>query len=157
MARQNKDVFGFDELEKSFKRFEKKYPDKADALLMTQGQAVNRRTKSLTPVKTKKLRNSWRLKKVKLYKGGTVRVVRIQTGAPHGHLVEYGHEIYRGGKTRVRGKKLNRVQMNARGIKHLGRVEGKLVLYTAMTEAQSRFDREANKMLDKLVEEFNND
>ena len=97
------------------------------------------------------------IKKVKLYKGGTVRVVRIQTGAPHGHLVEYGHEIYRGGKTRVRGKKLNRVQMNARGIKHLGRVEGKLVLYTAMTEAQSRFDREANKMLDKLVEEFNND
>lgn len=27
MARQNKDVFGFDELEKSFKRFEKNYPD----------------------------------------------------------------------------------------------------------------------------------
>lgn len=157
MARQNKDVFGFDELEKSFKRFEKNYPDKADALLIAEGQAVNRKTKSLSPVKTKKLRNSWRLKKVKLYKGGTVRVVRIQTGAPHGHLVEYGHEIYRGGKTRVRGKKLNRVQMNARGIKHLGRVEGKLVLYTAMTEAQSRFDREANKMLDKLVEEFNND
>ena len=26
MARQNKDVFGFDELEKSFKRFEKNYP-----------------------------------------------------------------------------------------------------------------------------------
>ena len=71
MARQNKDVFGFDELEKSFKRFEKNYPDKADALLMAQGQAVNRKTKSLTPVKTKKLRNSWRLKKVKLYKGGT--------------------------------------------------------------------------------------
>lgn len=157
MARANKDVFGFDELEKSFKRFEKNYPDKADALLMAQGQAVNRKTKSLSPVKTKKLRNSWRLKKVKLYKGGTVRVVRIQSGAPHAHLVEYGHEIYRGGKTRVRGKKLNRVQMNARGIKHLGRVEGKLVLYTAMTEAQSRFDREANKMLDKLVEEFNND
>ena len=61
MARQNKDVFGFDELEKSFKRFEKNYPDKADALLMAQGQAVNRKTKSLTPVKTKKLRNSWRL------------------------------------------------------------------------------------------------
>ena len=65
MARQNKDVFGFDELEKSFKRFEKNYPDKADAVLMAQGQAVNRKTKSLTPVKTKKLRNSWRLKKVK--------------------------------------------------------------------------------------------
>lgn len=44
MARQNKDVFGFDELEKSFKRFEKNYPDKADAVLMAQGQAVNRKT-----------------------------------------------------------------------------------------------------------------
>lgn len=70
--------------------FEKNCPDKADALLMAQGQAVNRKTKSLSPVKTKKLRNSWRLKKVKLYKGGTVRVVRIQSGAPHAHLVEYG-------------------------------------------------------------------
>ena len=84
MARQNKDVFGFDELEKSFKRFEKKYPDKADALLMTQGQAVNRRTKSLTPVKTKKLRNSWRLKKVKLYKGGTVRASYRVVSVPPG-------------------------------------------------------------------------
>ena len=102
MARKNKDVFGFDELEKSFKRFEKKYPDKADALLMTQGQAVNRRTKSLTPVKTKKLRNSWRLKKVKLYKGGTVRVVRIQTRAPHGHLVELGHEQVSGKRTKTK-------------------------------------------------------
>ena len=36
MARANKDVFGFDELEKSFKRIEKNYPDKADALLMAQ-------------------------------------------------------------------------------------------------------------------------
>lgn len=157
MARKNKDVFGFDELEKSFKRFEKKYPDKADALLMTQGQAVNRRTKSLTQVKTKKLRNSWRLKKVKLYKGGTVRVVRIQTRAPHGHLVELGHEQVSGGRTREKGQKLNRVQRFARGIKSHGRVEGKHMLSNAIQEAQSRFDRDANKMLDKLVEEFNND
>ena len=75
------DVFGFDELKKAFERCEKRYPDYADALLMAQGQAVNKRTKALTPVRTKKLRNSWRLKKVKLYKGGKVRVVRIQSAA----------------------------------------------------------------------------
>lgn len=153
MAKQV-DVFGFDELEKAFKRCEKKYPDHADALLMAQGQAVNKRTKALTPVRTKKLRNSWRLKKVKLYKGGKVRVVRIQSTAPHGHLVELGHEIVRGGKTRERGRKLNRVQRSARGIKSGGRVEGKFMLEKSMSEARSRFEGDANKMLDKLTEDI---
>ncbi len=97
MAR-NVDVFGFDELEKAMKRCEKNYPNQADAFLMAEGQAVNKKTKSLTPVKTKKLRNSWRLKKVKLYKSGKVRVVRVQSTAPHAHLIELGHEVVRGGQ-----------------------------------------------------------
>ena len=60
----NKDLFGFDELEKAFNRTIKRYPNEADALLMAQGQAVTKSTKSKTPVKTGKLRRSWRLKKV---------------------------------------------------------------------------------------------
>ena len=80
---------------KAFERCEKRYPDQADALLMAQGQAVNKRTKALTPVRTKKLRNSWRLKKVKLYKGGKVRVVRIQSTAPHAHLIPRRVRTYR--------------------------------------------------------------
>lgn len=62
----NKDLFGFDELEKAFNRTIKRYPNEADALLMAQGQAVTKSTKSKTPVKTGKLRRSWRLKKVKV-------------------------------------------------------------------------------------------
>lgn len=154
MAKKNVDVFGFDELEKAFNRLQKKYPNEADAMLMAQGQAVNKKTKSNTPVKTKKLRNSWRLKKVKLYKGGTVRVVRIQSTAPHAHLVELGHELVSGGKTRENGRTLNRVQRSARGIKSGGRVEGKFMLEKAMTEAQSTFDRDAEKLLDKLTSDL---
>lgn len=153
MAKQV-DVFGFDELKKAFEHCEKKYPDQADALLMAQGQAVNKRTKALTPIRTKKLRNSWRLKKVKLYKGGKVRVVRVQTTAPHGHLVELGHEIVRGGKTRERGGTLNRVQRSARGIKSGGRVQGKFMLEKSMSEARSRFEGDAKKMLDRLTEDI---
>lgn len=149
-----KDVFGFDELEKAFKRCEKRYPNKADALLMAQGQQVSKRTKALTPTKTRKLRNSWRLKKVKLYKGGKVRVVRLQTSAPHGHLVELGHEIVRGGKTRVRGRKLNRVQRAVRGISSGGRVEGKKMLERSITEARSRFQSDAKKMIDDLTSDL---
>lgn len=153
MAR-NADVFGFDELEKAFKRCEKRYPNEADAFLMAMGQAVNKRTKGLTPIRTKKLRNSWRLKKVKLYKNGTVRVVREQSTAPHAHLIEYGHEQVSGGKTRERGKKLNRVQRAARGIKSHGYVVGYHMLEEAMEEARKRFPQGAQKLLDRITEDI---
>ena len=153
MARQV-DVFGFDELKKAFERCEKRYPNQADALLMAQGQAVNKRTKAFTPTRTKKLRNSWRLKKVKLYKGGKVRVVRIQTTAPHGHLIELGHEVVRGGKTRKRGRKLNRVQRSVRGIKSGGCVEGKHMLKQSLSEAQSSFKSGTQALLDNITEDL---
>ena len=132
MAR-NIDVFGFDELEKAMKQCEKNYPSQADAFLMAEGRAVNKRTKSLTPVRTKKLRNSWRTKKVKLYKGGKVRVVRVQSTALHAHLIELGHKIVSGGRTRERGRKLNRVQRSARGIKSGGYVQGDFMLEKSMS------------------------
>ena len=149
----SKDVFGFDELEKSFKRLEKRYPNQADALLMAQGQAVNKRTKQLTPVKTRKLRNSWRLKKVKLYKGGKVRVVRVQSSAPHAHLIEYGHDIYTtGGRKTGKVARYNAVQRSVRGIKKRDRTQGTHMLEKGMNEARSRFPNDAQKMLDKLIE-----
>lgn len=153
MAR-NIDVFGFDELEKAFKRCEKNYPNQADAFLMAEGQAVNKKTKSLTPVRTKKLRNSWRLKKVKQYKSGKVRVVRIQSTAPHAHLVELGHEVVSGGRTRERGRTLNRVQRSARGIKSGGYVEGKHMLEKSISEARTKFESGAQKMLDRVTKDI---
>lgn len=153
MAR-NIDVFGFDELEKAFKRCEKNYPNQADAFLMAEGQAVNKKTKSLTPVRTKKLRNSWRLKKVKQYKSGKVRVVRIQSTAPHAHLIELGHEVVSGGRTRERGRTLNRVQRSARGIKYGGYVEGKHMLEKSISEARTKFESGAQKMLDRVTKDI---
>ena len=154
MARAKADVFGFDELEKAFKRCEKRYASEADALLMAAGRQVNKKVKSLTPVKTKKLRNSWRLKKVKLYKGGKVRVVREQSSAPHAHLVELGHEQVSGGRTRERGRKLNRLQRSIRGIKSKGRVEGKYMLEKSITEANTTFRSNVEKMMDKLTDDL---
>lgn len=171
MARY-KDIFGFDELSKDFKKMEKKYPNAADAMLMAQGKAAQKRTKQLTPtykgsippskagsLKPGRLKRSWSLKKVKLYKNGTVRVVRIQSAAPHAHLIEDGHEIIRGGKTWVKNKRgkgkvnLNRVQRAARGITSHGRTEGRHMLEQSVTEAQKRFDRDAQKLLDKLTKD----
>lgn len=154
MARKAVDVFGFDELEKAMKRCEKRYPNEADALLMAAGRQVNKKVKSLTPVKTKKLRNSWRLKKVKLYKGGKVRVVREQSSAPHAHLIELGHEQVSGGRTRERGRKLNRVQRSVRGIKSKGRVEGRFMLQKSISEANTTFRSSVEKMLDSITKDI---
>lgn len=148
-----KDVFGFEELEKAFDKMSQKYPNQADALLMTAGRTANNRTKQLTPVKTRKLRNSWRLLKVKLYKGGKVRVVRVQSTAPHAHLVEDGHEIYKGhagGRSNRQGR-LTKLQ--GRLSVKSGRVEGKKMLETGLRETNSRFFGGAEKMLDELTRE----
>lgn len=152
MARKQKDVFGFDELQKSFDRLITKYPTAADAALMSMGRAVLRRVKQLTPVKTKRLKNSWRLKKVKLYKNGTVRVVRIQSTAPHAHLIEDGHAIYRGSGRGQRGRR----SAVCRAYAITGnRVEGRKMLDKSMEEMRSRFDKNAEKIISKLTKEFN--
>lgn len=148
-----KDIFGFDELEKSFKKMETKYPNEADAFLMMMGRAANSRTKQLTPTKTKKLRNSWRLKKVKLYKGGKVRVVRVQSEANHAHLVNDGHNVYTTGGRKGKVKRYNAIQRSIRGIKSHGRVEGVKMLENAIKETQNQYYAKADKLMDKLTKE----
>lgn len=149
---RNDGTFGFDELQKSFNRIEKRYPDKTDAMLMAMGRVVTNKTKAKTPVgKTKKLKGSWRLKRPKRY--GKTRVVRTQSQAPHAHLVELGHEIVRGGKTRKKGRYLNTIERNVRGIQSKGRVEGKKMLETSFKEMESSFYKSAEKLLDDLTNE----
>ena len=84
---------------------------------------------------------------------GKTRVVRVQSEAPHAHLVEDGHEIVRGGKTRVNGRKLNVVERGVRGIKSGGRVEGKKMLEQSFKEMEASFSKSAEKLLSDLTNE----
>ena len=172
MARQPKggdglDIFGLEELEKAFNRLGDKYEDKVDALLMAQGRTATNRVKAKTPKgKTKKLKGSWRLKKVKRYGAdGAVRVVRIQTEAPHGHLVEDGHKIVTRERSRSNGRyakesvklgktsKLKAGGEKAFGVKSGGRVDGKEMLKSTMKELQSGFFSAAEKLLEEITKE----
>ena len=145
-------TFGFDELQQAFHKIEQKYPNKTDAMLIALGRMAASRTKSKTPVgKTKKLKGSWRLKKPKKY--GTARVVRVQSAARHAHLVELGHEIVRGGKTRKGNRYINPLERRVRGIRSKGRVEGKKMLETSFNEMESTFDKSVEKLLDELTRE----
>ena len=145
-------TFGFDTLQKAFNKIEQKYPDKTDAMLMSLGRVAANKTKAKTPVgKTKKLKGSWRLKKPKKY--GTARVVRVQSQAPHAHLVELGHELVRGSGTRKNGRKLNTLERAIKGIQSKGRVEGRHMLENSMNEMENTFDKSVQKLLDDLTGE----
>lgn len=163
MAQISKDVFGFDELEKSFKRLEKKYPNQADRFLKAESNLVSRRTKQLTPVykgrakagiKPRQLKKSWKSKNIKEYQGGTVRVARVESTAPHAHLIEYGHKIYEApaGLTK-KASSYGIVDRALLGIKTHGRTKAYKMLDTAMEEAKKKFDKDAQKMLDRLISE----
>lgn len=163
MARKQKDLFGFDELKKAFTRCEKKYPDSADNLLMTMGDAVKKQTKQNTPVHEKeyypgknrkkgKLKRSWSLRKVKVY--GNSRVVRIQTQDPVGHLIERGHYI----KPRGRGRKNREDKRNYRYEKgstgSKGFVEGSYPLSQAIEASRKRFGTNAQKLLEDITSDL---
>ena len=146
----NNSIFGFDELEKAFKKAVNKYSEKSDALLIAGARLAQSKTKTDTPVgRTRKLRASWRVKPPKTY--GQSRVVRVQSQAPHAHLVELGHRIVRGGKIRQRGRELNVVQRAIRGITVGGDVEGKHMLENAMKQVTTSFDNDVEKMMDRLL------
>lgn len=156
MARKEKDVFGIEEFQKELEKMEKKYPNKADALLMTEGHALIKRVKQLTATKTKKktgnLLKGWKLLPVKLYKDGTVRVVFNISRAPHAHLIEYGHEIYhgsgRGQKGRGRISRAQRKEM-AKGNK----TTAYKLLERALKETENHFRKEAAEMFDDLIKD----
>jgi len=143
-------IFGFEDLDKAFKKAVNKYPEKSDAVLVAGARLAQSKTKTDTPVgKTKKLRASWRVKPPKTYRQS--RVVRVQSQAPHAHLVELGHRIVHGGKLRQGGRELNVVQRAVRGITVGGRVEGKFMLEKAMKGVTTSFDKDVEKMMDKLL------
>lgn len=145
-------TFGFEDLQKAFNKIEQKYPNKTDAMLMAMTRVAATRTKGKTPVgKTKKLKSTWRAKKPKVY--GKARVARMQSAHRYAHLVEDGHEIVTGGKGSKNGRKLNVLQRGIRGVKSGGRVEGKHMIASALSEIENTFDKSAEKLLADLVKE----
>lgn len=166
MAVRVKDVFGFDELQKSLKRLEKKIPDKTDRILTAYARAAQKRAKELAPVyggtyrgsKSKQkpgdLKRKIRSLRLKEYKGGQIKVARIETKDPKGHLIEDGHEIYRvQNKTGKKIKDLGLITRAAAGVTHHGRTREFKMIETAVKEADSAYRSDVRKALEQAIDE----
>lgn len=154
MARKRKDLFGFEQLNKAFERAQKTYPNEADALLMATGRTVTKQVKRDTEKITGTLRKSWKLKKVKQYKSGTVRVVRICSYAPHAHLYEYGHYIKPRGRGRNNRADSRRYRYEKGSSGATGFVEGRYPLQKAMDQSRARFGNDAQKLINDITSDL---
>ena len=158
MARE-KDVFGFDEFEKAMTNMLKRYDSKSDVVLAAQAQQLQRRVKQVTAKgPTGKLKKSWRALRPKVYPND-VKVSRVQTREPHGHLYELGHEMVTTGSRRLgakvgKTKKYNRFGRAALGIKSHGRGPGRFVLEKSTHELRSRYTSEVKKLLDDITKDL---
>ena len=150
---KNDGTFGFEDLQKAFNRFEQKYENKTDAMLMAMANVARQRVRLKTPTgKTKKLKGSWRTKKPKTF--GKARVARVQTENRYGHVVEDGHKVVTGGSTVSRnGRKLNVLQRGIRGISVGGKTKGEKMIEDTVKELNATFEKNAKKLLDDLTSE----
>lgn len=159
MARKQTDVFGFDEVIKTFDKMKGKYENLSDAMLHTMASQAAKRLRQVAPkgVNSKKpgtLKKSYRVKKPKEYRGGKVNVSRVQTGAPHAHLVEYGHEIYTAPRKTGKVSRYNKFGRRVMRVTHHGRTVGRYLFDKVWKEYESRFPKEAKKLLDELTKDM---
>lgn len=154
MAKQ-KDVFGFDELEKAIEKMQSKYNDEADAFLAAQAAQAAKRLRQISPKVTGNLKKAYGTQRPKEYKGGTVKVSRVRNRAQHAHLFEYGHEMY---KTKEKLGRLsgryNRAGLKAMGVKIHNRVEGRFHFDKVWNEMEKRVKPEIEKLLEKVTKDL---
>jgi hypothetical protein len=166
-----KDVFGFDELQKRWEKLENKWPNEVSRALKVGGGAMRTRMGQLSPKgvarttrsgnahKPGQLKKSWRLMPERYKVDGkyVVRFVRVQSTAPHAHLVELGHKLWVGGQ----GKGVPTVisfggrTFNVKSpLSHQkGRVAGHPIKSKAKKEYVDKFGDDIEKLLDKLTRE----
>lgn len=127
----------FKALDKAFENMIKNFPGARRSLVESVGDKLEKQVKSnidnTTEEHTGKLKNG--VKKVVGSRGGYVAVKPDYSIAPHTHLVENGHKLIRNGQI-------------------LGWVPGKHMYRNAINATANEIEAEAEKMLDKLVEEF---
>lgn len=174
MARKTKDVFGFDELQKAFDKMESKFESKATAMLAAETRQVKKAVKQQTPVSNKKhkggkdkpLKQTWKEKKPKEYQNGKYIVGMVYSDANHAHLYELGHEMvtrqrtrsldgrYRTEKSKM-GKLANKSLFEKRKFKakKVGFVPGNYVLAGNLKQAESRWGRSVEKLMDKITKD----
>jgi len=142
--------FDVDELDeysiKLLKLAQKTMPKECNKFMKVEASKLNSKTKKRARKEVKKDTGNYMkgFKKGKIvYEYGDTRYnIRVYNSAPHAHLIEYGHEIVRGGKHSNKGNK---------GGKNVGFAKGKFVLENSSKEFEKDFEKDTYNLVDALL------
>ena len=143
-----------DKLCDSFDTLEKKFSEERRELVEKAGEKMYRQVLKNIDTTTKEHTGKLRAACYKQIgsKGGYVAVRNNHRKAPHAHLVEYGHKLIKGAKTKT-GKYGQKVNIKGSG-RVIGWVSGKHMYRNAMNELEDELMQEAEELADRLVGEL---
>ena len=160
MARQTKDVFGFEEFEKAIERAAKRYDEPANAFLVAAARQAAKRVRQKSPVgkhhrgkEKNRLKKGWGTQTTREYGGGKYKVARVIGGAPHSHLYELPHAIYT--SPFKQGRKMSEMSESQKilnGVKFHGMSKGHYILRDTMKELEeSVFKKGVNALFEDVI------
>ncbi len=136
---------------KDFDHFLEQFPGMQRELVEMAGEKLHE--KVLQNIDTSTKEQTGRMKaacRMVIGSGGGYAAVRNDyKKAKHTHLVEFGHRLMKGAKTKE-GKHGQRVNIKGSG-KQIGWVNGKFMYRNALNELEDELVADAEKMIDKLV------
>lgn len=116
---------------------------KVRKMLQTEGNKLKKETVKLARTRVKKKTGNYikgiKRGKVYLYQGDTWSI-RAYNNQPHAHLIEYGHDIVRGGKKGAGGR-------------IVGYQQGKKVFTTAERRFKEKYFKDVEKFVDEILNE----
>lgn len=133
------DISELDDYQASMFEFaDREFPNVTVKFMKSEATKAKNKVKSAAKRKTKQRTgnylNGFKAGKV-VYKYGDAKYnIRVYNGAPHAHLIEYGHNVFVNGKL-------------------VGFAPGKHILENAMIEYQTKFYDDIEKRLIKMIEE----
>lgn len=138
-------------LDKAFDDILKEFPEGRRNLVEAAGEKMYRKVLQNIDTDTKeKTGNLRRAVYKEIGSGGGYAAVRNDYKiAKHAHLIEFGHRIMRGAKTK-KGKNGQPVKIKGSG-KMIGWAQGKHVYRNALNGLEDELMRDAEKMLEKTV------
>lgn len=143
-----------DDLCKSFDDFLEKFGENRYELVEQAG--VKMCKKVLRNIEASTKEHTGNLKKAVYIatgsKGGYAAVRNDHKKAPHAHLVEFGHDLYKGAEKKVNkyGRETN---IPRSGRKLEGQVNGKFMYRNAINELEDELTQDAEKIIDKTLKE----
>lgn len=142
------------DLDKAFEAMMEKFPEKRMELVKNCGEKMHKKVLRNIDVDTNeetgRLRDACYLAIGS--EGGYAAVRNDHRKAPHAHLVEFGHKLVKGAKTKE-GKFGQTVKVKGSG-RVIGWVNGKHMYRNAMNEMESELTQDAERMIDSLVGEL---